>query len=188
MVVMMGSISLATRIYSFNLLFITILYGMAISAGVQIKVAFLIGARKHSLAQKELIKGVKIGVIGVVVFMTILISYSHYFYSIFTENKEIWLLGTSLLFVAILGELGRSFNLIVGASLRACGDAKYTSVIGFISMWFIAVPLAWLFGVHLAWGLVGVWLGTSIDEAIRGVSNMRRWHSKRWQAKGLYAK
>ena len=188
MVVTMGSVSLATRIYSFNLLFVTILYGMAISSGVQIKVAFLIGARKIDLAQQELIKGIKIGVLGVIVFMVILISFSQYFFSIFTTNKEIWFLGSSILLVAILGELGRSFNLIVGASLRACGDAKYTAIVGFISMWFIAVPLTWLFGIHLSWGLVGVWLGCSIDESIRGFSSMRRWRSKKWQSKGLYAK
>lgn len=187
MVVTMGTMALATRIYSINLLFVTILYGMAISSGVQIKVAFLIGARNYTLAQKELLNGVKIGIIGVIIFMTILVTFSAYFFSIFTDNKEIWLLGSSLLLVAVFGELGRSFNLIVGASLRACGDAKYTSIVGFISMWLIAVPLAWLFGIHLAWGLVGVWLGTSIDEVLRGISNMRRWNTKKWQTKGLYA-
>jgi Na+-driven multidrug efflux pump len=188
MVVMMGSISLATRIYCFNLLFITILYGMAISAGVQMKVAFFVGSRQLAIAQQALIHEVKIGVAGVIFFMVILINFSHYFFSLYTANKEIFIMGSTMLLVAVGGELGRSFNLIVGASLRACGDAKYTSVVGFASMWFIALPLAWYFGVHLAWGLVGVWLGASIDEAIRGISSMRCWHSKRRQSKGLYVK
>lgn len=187
MVVMMGTLSLATRIYSFNLLFIGILYGFAISGGVQIKVAFLIGANRFDDAQNELLKGIKIGVVGVLIFMTILVSYSHYFYSFFTDNKEIWALGSTVLLIGFIGELGRPFNLIVGASLRACGDARYTSIIGFISMWFIAVPLAWYFGLHLAWGLVGVWFAASIDEVFRGMSNMHRWNTKKWQSKGLYA-
>ena len=188
MVVMMGTMSLATRIYSFNILFIGILYGFAISGGVQIKVAFLIGANRFDDAQNELLKGIKIGVVGVLIFMTVLVSYSHYFYSFFTDNKEIWALGSTVLLIGFLGELGRSFNLIVGASLRACGDARYTSIVGFISMWFIAVPLAWYFGLHLAWGLAGVWFAASIDEVFRGISNMHRWNTKKWQTKGLYAK
>jgi len=188
MVVIMGTLSLATRIYSFNLLFIGILYGFAISGGVQIKVAYLIGANRFDDAQNELLKGIKIGVVGVLIFMAILVTFSQYFYSFFTDNKEIWALGSTVLLIGFLGELGRSFNLIVGASLRACGDARYTSIVGFISMWFIAVPLAWYFGLHLAWGLVGVWLAASIDEVFRGVSNMHRWNTKKWQTKGLYAK
>ena len=187
-VVSMGTLSLATRIYSFNLLFIGILYGFAISAGVQIKVAFLIGANRYDDAQTELVKGIKVGVIGVAIFMAVLVSFSAYFYSFFTENKEIWVLGSTLLFIGVLGELGRSFNLIVGASLRACGDARYTSIIGFMSMWCISVPLSWYFGLQLAWGLVGVWVAMSLDEVIRGMASMHRWNTKKWQTKGLYAK
>ena len=188
MAVTMGTLSLATRIYSFNLLFIGILYSFAISSGVQIKVAFLIGGNRFDDAQNELLKGIKIGVIGVLVFMTVLVSYSQYFYSFFTDNKEIWVLGSTVLFIGFLGELGRSFNLIVGASLRACGDARYTSIVGVVSMWFIGVPLAWFLGLNLAWGLAGIWLATSIDDVFRGMSNMHRWNTKKWQSKGLYAK
>ena len=188
MVVMMGTLSLATRIYSFNLLYIAILFGFAISGGVQIKIAYLMGANRYDDAQEVLLKGIKTGVIGVLIFMTVLVVFSQYFYQIFTDNKEIWALGGLILLIAIIGELGRSFNLIVGASLRACGDAKYTSIVGFISMWLIGLPLAWYLGIHLAWGLIGVWLGTSLDEVIRGTSNMIRWNSKKWQSKGLYSK
>ena len=188
MVVTMGTLSLATRVYSYNLLFICVLYGFATSSGVQLKVAFLIGGNHFDDAQKELFKGIKIGVAGVLVFMSVLIYYSQYFYSLFTDNKEIWALGSSVLLIGFLGELGRSFNLIVGASLRACGDARYTSIVGFLSMFFIGVTLAWFLGLHLAWGLTGIWLATTIDNVFRGMSNMHRWNTKKWQSKGLYAK
>ena len=187
MVVTMGTLSLATRIYHFNLLFIRILYSFAISSSVKIKVDFLIGGNRFDDAQNELLKGIKIGVVGVLVFMTVLVSYAQYFYSFFTDNKEIWALGSTVLLIGFLGELGRSFNLIVGASLRACGDARYTSIVGVISLWFIGVPLAWFLGLNLAWGLAGIWLATSIDDVFRGMSNMHRWNTKKWQSKGLYA-
>ena len=137
MVVTMGTLSLATRIYHFNLLFIRILYSFAISSSVKIKVAFLIGGNRFDDAQNELLKGIKIGV--------------------------------------------------VGASLRACFDARYPSIVGVISMWFIGVTLAWFLGLNLVWGLVGIWLAISIDDVFRGISNMHRWNTKKWQSKGLFA-
>ena len=188
MVVVMGATSLATRIYCFNIIYIGILYGFAISAGVQLKVAYLIGANKYKSAQNELIKGVKIGLIGIVIFLICIISFSPLLFQVFTENQEIWLLGSAILLISILSEIGRSLNLIVGASLRACGDAKFTSIVGFTSMWFIGLPLAWYFGIYLSWGLVGIYIGSSLDEALRGSSNILRWHSGKWQSKGLYAK
>ena len=188
MVVVMGATSLATRIYCFNIIYIGILYGFAISAGIQLKVAYLMGANKYENAQKELVKGVKIGLIGIVIFLICIISFSQLLFQVFTNNQEIWLLGSTILLISIFSEIGRSLNLIVGASLRACGDAKFTSIIGFTSMWFVALPLAWYFGIYLSWGLIGIYIGASLDEVLRGTSNILRWNSGRWQSKGLYAK
>lgn len=187
MVISIGDVALATRIYTLNLLFVAILYGFAISAGVQIKVAFLIGAQAFDKAQSELVQGVKIGLSGVIIYMAFLLIFSPYLFNVFTADQRIWTLGASVIIVACLGEFGRSFNLIVGASLRATGDARYTSIIGFISMWFIGLPLAWFFGLELGWGLVGIWIATSCDEMLRGATSMLRWNSKRWQTKGLYS-
>jgi len=187
MVILMGATSLATRIYCFNIIYIGILYGFAISAGVQLKVAYLIGANEYINAQKELIKGVKIGLIGIVIFLIFIVSFSQLLFQVFTDNQEIWLLGSTVLLVSIFSEIGRSLNLIVGASLRACGDARFTSIIGFTSMWFVALPLAWYFGIYLSWGLIGIYIGASIDEVLRGTSNILRWNSGKWQSKGLYA-
>ena len=54
-------------------------------------------------------------------------------------------------------------------------------------MWFIALPLAWLLGLHYAYGLVGIWIATSLDECIRGIIAFKRWNSGKWRSKGVYA-
>ena len=186
MIVTMGELALATRIYTFNLLFTAILYGFAISAGVQIKVAHFIGAKRFDEAHVQLMLGLKIGLVGSMFFVFTLLGFSEYFFSIFTDNTDIWALGKLILWVAIMGEFGRSINLIVGSSLRASGDARYVSSIGFVLMWFVALPLAWLLGLHFAYGLVGIWIATSLDECIRGVIGFKRWQSGIWRTKGIY--
>lgn len=187
MIVTMGELALATRIYSFNLLFTAILYGFAVSAGVQIKVAHYIGAKRFDDAHKQLILGLKLGVVGAMFFVFTLLAFSDQLFALFTENVDIWALGKLILLVAIMGEFGRSFNLIVGSSLRASGDARYVSIVGFVLMWFIALPLAWLLGLHYAYGLVGIWIATSLDECIRGIIAFKRWNSGKWRSKGVYA-
>lgn len=186
MIVTMGELALATRIYSFNLLFTAILYGFAVSSGVQIKVAHYIGAKRFDDAHKQLMLGVKLGLAGAMFFVFTLLAFSEQLFAIFTDNVEIWALGKLILLVAIMGEFGRSINLIVGSSLRASGDARYVSTVGFVLMWFIALPLAWLLGLHFAYGLVGVWLATSLDECLRGVIGFKRWQSGIWRTKGIY--
>tara|TARA_R110000744_G_scaffold7183_3_gene24596 strand:- start:6728 stop:8107 length:1380 start_codon:yes stop_codon:yes gene_type:complete len=186
MIVTMGELALATRIYTFNLLFTAILYGFAISAGVQIKVANFIGAKRFDDAHKQLILGLKLGIAGAMFFVFTLLAFSDQLFAVFTSNTDIWALGKLILFVAIMGEFGRSFNLIVGSSLRASGDARFISTFGFVIMWFFALPLAWLLGLHFAYGLVGIWLATSLDECIRGVIAFKRWNTGIWRTKGVY--
>jgi putative MATE family efflux protein len=186
MIVTMGEVALATRIYTFNLLFTAILYGFAISSGVQIKVAHYIGAKRFDDAHKQLMLGLKIGLAGAMFFVFTLLTFSDQLFAIFTSNVDIWAMGKLVLIVAIMGEFGRSFNLIVGSSLRASGDARYISILGFILMWFVALPLAWLLGLHFAYGLVGIWLATSLDECIRGFIGFKRWNTGIWRTKGVY--
>ncbi|MFT5812878.1 MAG: Na+-driven multidrug efflux pump, partial [Psychroserpens sp.] len=126
------------------------------------------------------------GIAGAMFFVFTLLAFSDQLFAIFTSNTDIWALGKLILFVAIMGELGRSFNLIVGASLRASGDARYVSMFGFGIMWFIALPLAWLLGLHFSYGLVGIWLATSLDECIRGIIAFKRWNTGIWRSKGVY--
>ena len=52
-------------------------------------------------------------------------------------------------------------------------------------MWGIAIPLAWFLGLHLGWGLVGIWLAFAADEWTRGLSMYWRWKSRRWEKKVL---
>ena len=39
--------------------------------------------------------------------------------------------------------------------------------------------------IPLGFGLLGMWVGFALDENIRGVVLMRRWHSKRWTGKNF---
>ena len=109
----------------------------------------------------------------------------HYLMSLFTDDADIVAMATQLFFVSLLLEPGRTFNIVVINSLRATGDARFPLLMGLLSMWGIAVPLAWYLGLHLGWGLVGIWLAFAADEWIRGLSMYARWKSRRWEKKVL---
>jgi len=186
-VVQLGELALATRVYAHNIIFIVAMFGAAISAGVQLKVAHYVGAQNYANASRELYSGVKLGLMGSVFLVTLLYLLSDYLFSIFTNNKEVYELGRQVILVAYLCECGRILNLVVGASLKASGDAKYISLMGLSIMWLISVPLAWIFGLYFSMGLVSVWLALAIDELSRGAVSVLRWNTAIWQTKGVYA-
>ena len=52
-------------------------------------------------------------------------------------------------------------------------------------MWSVATLGAWFFGLHLGWGLVGVWLAMCLDECLRALVFIYRWKSEGWRKNNL---
>ena len=72
-----------------------------------------------------------------------------------------------------------SFNL--ANSLRAAGDVQFTMYVGIGSMLVFRLGSAFLFGVVLELGVLGVWIAMGMDWLARSVCFMWRWHKKTWQ-------
>lgn len=89
-------------------------------------------------------------------------------------------MATTLLWITVLLEPGRTFNLIVINALRAAGDARFPVMAGASSMLFVMAGGSWLLGVHFQLGLAGVWIAYTADEWVRGLSMAARWHWHGW--------
>ena len=85
----------------------------------------------------------------------------------------------------IFMSIGWTFSFALPNALRAAGDAKFTMLIGSISMWTVRVSGAYFFTFTLGLGPAGVWLAMGMDFLSRGTCFFLRWRSNRWQAKKL---
>jgi len=96
-------------------------------------------------------------------------------------------LAASVLVVAIVHEPARNFNTIINPSLKGAGDVRFPVTVGIIGMWCVGTFGAWLLGIHLGLGLVGVWIAMACDEWSRGIAVLLRWRSGAWKNKSLLA-
>ncbi len=79
-------------------------------------------------------------------------------------------------------EPGRVLNIVVINALRATGDARFPVTIAAISQWCISVPLCWMVGLKLGWGLTGIWIILLLEEWVRGLIMYHRWKRRRWMS------
>jgi putative MATE family efflux protein len=177
----MGETQLATFSYAMQLSMIMMMLGIAIGMGTEVLVGHLIGAGDFDEAYRQLLRSLRLGLAVTMGLTVAVVVAAPWLFGLFTENQAIIAGGAVLLRVSLLLEPGRTFNLVVITSLRATGDARFPVVMAVLSMWGVAVPLAWLFGVHFGWGLVGVWLGFTADEWVRGIAMYLRWKSRVWE-------
>ncbi len=73
-----------------------------------------------------------------------------------------------------------SSAFVTPSMLRATGDVKFPMVISVLSMFVLRVAGAWFFGVHLGWGLPGIWFSMVVDWLGRSAFYVPRMLSGAW--------
>lgn len=176
----LGASALAAHSYASQLMYFVLLPGLATGFAAEIVVGHLIGAGQlheaHRLVRRALARGLAISV-GVAAAMALA---SPWLLQMFTRDASIIASAVVLMWLTVLLEPGRTFNLVVINALRAAGDARYPVMVGAGSMLLVLAGGSWLLGEVLGLGLVGLWVAYAADEWIRGLLMWRRWARLGW--------
>lgn len=180
LVAKMGAAELATHTYTMQLMYFILLSGLAVGFASEILVGHMVGARAlheaHQLVRRSLRWGLGISfTLALVAALT-----APWTLRFFTADARVIETAQTLLWITVLLEPGRTFNLVVINALRATGDARFPVAAGVLSMVLVMAGGAWLLGVHWGWGLAGVWVAYTADEWLRGLMMAARWYRHGW--------
>lgn len=177
--------ALTTNSYINNIAMYIYIFSVAIGQGTAILVGQLVGKDDRETAYKLCLSSLKKAFIASTVMSIVVALLGNQIFGIFTSNKEIISLGVTILFVNILLEPGRTFNVVVINSLRAAGDVRFPVYVGIVSMWVIGVGLSYILAIPLGFGFPGMWFALALDEWVRGVIMYFRWKSRKWHGKAM---
>ncbi len=176
----MGQASLVTHTYLLQITHFVLLVGLAVGFGTEIVVGHMVGAGQLTSADRLVRRALAVGLTTSISLGLVVGLCGRTIFGFFTSDPAIIESGSKLVWLILLLEPGRSFNIIVINGLRATGDARFPVLYGVFSMYLVAFGLAWLLGVHSAWGLAGIWLAFAADEWLRGLSMYVRWRRLGW--------
>lgn len=176
----MGTMQLATHSYTMQVMYFILLFGLAVGFASEILVGHLVGAGQlheaHRLVRKSLRMGLMVST-GIALLAAL---GAPWYLRLFTNDPDIIATARQLLWITVLLEPGRTFNLVVINALRATGDARFPVAAGAASMALVLAGGAWLLGVHFGLGLAGVWIAYAADEWVRGLTMAARWQLRGW--------
>ncbi|MED3668689.1 MATE family efflux transporter [Geobacillus stearothermophilus] len=181
----LGAEALTVRVYTQNIMMFVFLFGIAVSQGTQILVGHFVGAGRYEEAYARCLKSLYSAIAISVLLAAAAYWFAEPLLSLFTDDRSMIVLGRKLLLLTIILEPGRSFNLVIISSLRAAGDVQFPVYMGILSMWGVGVTIAYVFGIALGFGLVGIWLSFIADEWLRGLLMLWRWRSRVWMKKTM---
>lgn len=177
---LLGAQAVATQAYTLQIMYLVLLFGVAIGISMETLVGHLVGAGQLRQAHRRVLRALGLGLVVSVVVATTAALAGPWVMRIFTQDAQIIAAATVLLWWTVLLEPGRTFNLVVINALRAAGDARYPVVVGVFSMLIVLAGGSWLLGVTLGLGLPGVWIAYAADEWLRGLLMWRRWARLAW--------
>ena len=104
----------------------------------------------------------------------------YYVFLLFSRDEAVLAYSSFIIpFMAVITFLQISSTTLLGC-LRGAGDTSYTAIISLISIGVVRPICGWVLCYPLGLGLLGAWLGLTVDQVLRLVLSMHRFRSGRW--------
>lgn len=165
----LGSIALAAHqvVVSISTLGFTIYYG--VGAAISVRVSNFYGRGDIANARKTTMAGFHIILLLAVIASLIFLCSSNYIGYLFSTSAEVVNLVSTLMLMLLLYQFGDALQITYANSLRGIGDVVSMAVISFLGYLVIALPVCYIFGFVLNWGITGIWLGYPIGLTVTGL-------------------
>jgi putative MATE family efflux protein len=175
----LGTIAIAANSFGITAESLCYMPGYGISSAAAIIIGQSIGAGRKELTKQLGHLCVLLGVLLMSISGLLMFSYSEAMISFFTNDAQIIELGSRILKIEAFAEPMYGASIVVGGVLQGAGDTLATTVMNFVSMWLVRIPLAALFAGK--YGLQGVWFAMAFELNVRGIIFLFRLQFGRWQ-------
>jgi putative MATE family efflux protein len=140
-----------------------------------------LGAGNPRTAQRCIIActAVACGIMGLlgILFMT----QGDFLTSIISEEPVHLKHAPKLLYIAGTIQVFFAIGMVMRQGLRGAGDSIWPFLITSVSSYLVRLPLAWFLGVHLKWGIEGIWVGLCGELVIRAALFVARFMHGGWK-------
>ena len=140
-----------------------------------------IGAGDEKAAKENIKKLIKMAYLFTAVLAVLSFIFARQICMLFNLSSETTdLVVIVLRFNCIMTMLFHPTSFALANAIRAAGDVRYTMVVSIASMWIFRICLAYILGLKLGLGLLGIWSAMTIDWVVRSIFYVWRIVSGRW--------
>jgi putative MATE family efflux protein len=99
----------------------------------------------------------------------------------YSSDPEVVSLTAACLRITAMVQFPLAVAMVLAGALRGAGDTKWVMYITAAGNWGVRLLGSWYLGVHLGWGLLGVWAAMAGDQLLRGVLTLWRFRTGHWK-------
>jgi len=107
----------------------------------------------------------------------------HVLVSAFTDDPKVIALGARCLRVAAVAQPIMAICDALAGGLRGAGDTRSPMLVALVGPVVVRLAACWVLTVELQWGLMGIWVGTTLDWTVRMLWLGAVWARGHWIAR-----
>lgn len=154
--------------------------GIAYSTAASTMTGQALGARQPDQARASARAALVQGVVVMSAMGLLFWVFAREFAMLFTRDPQVLRLAEAYLKIVALSEPGLALTLVLAGALNGAGETRGPAMASVVSMWFVRLPLAFLFAVGLSLGAVGAWWSMTISTLLGGLLMHLLFRSDRW--------
>ena len=178
MVGWLGSKQLAAHQIAINLASISFMAALGISAAGSIRVGNEVGRKDISETRKAGFTAIFLGASMMFCAGIIFIIFRNLLPTFYINEKDVIEIASTLIVIAALFQLSDGTQAVGIGILRGLTDVKIPTAITFIAYWIVGLPVGYLFGFILGYGVQGVWIGLLFGLTTSGILLTLRFNAK----------
>jgi MATE family multidrug resistance protein len=144
----------------------------------------LLGEKKKEDAFRSGFITAAIGVLIVTIMVIAVILNARWIAAFLSKNEIVIRESMKYLFISMISEPFMAWGIILGGGLNGAGDTRSVLIRVALSVWFVRIPLSYIFVVLFGFGPVSVWWSMNISQFVQAFVMSKRYFNREWLSPG----
>jgi MATE family multidrug resistance protein len=171
----MGHLWLAAHQVAINYATIAFMIPVSLSSATMARVGQAMGQGDPVLARQRGFLGISASLLLVVPSIVLILAFPQWVAGLYTGDLAVIQAALPLLLAAAMLQIFDATYITAQGALRGLKDVNGPMLIS-LSFWVCGLPAAWLMGLVIGWGAVGLWWGMVFGVALTAVLLVWRFH------------
>ncbi len=180
-VAMLGTVSLAAHQIAIRIEALSFMPGFALAVATTTIVGQSLGANKPDLAMLSMRKNCQIALALMGFFAFVFLVFAKPMAKVFHPEQDVLALSAYCIMIAAIEQPALAIYMVYAGGLRGAGDTFSPMIVTIVGTLCFHLPVAYVFGIVLEWGLAGIWFGAALDWILRAIAVYILFRKGRWR-------
>ncbi len=180
-VAMLGTVSLAAHQIAIRIEALSFMPGFALAVATATIVGQSLGAGKPELARLSMRKNCQIALARMGFFAFVFLAFAKPMAMVFHPEQDVLALSAYCVMIAALEQPALAIYMVYSGGLRGAGDTLSPMIVTIVGTLCFHLPVAYVFGIVLEWGLPGIWFGAALGWILRAIAVYILFRRGRWR-------